>query len=73
MLTADVVIAFSWAGMNLQRNDSSASPELPSEAKIFHPVLQPSESIPPIGHCRLKGRNNHDYRVVFVRLHNILF
>ncbi|XP_056894954.1 lysosome-associated membrane glycoprotein 3 [Takifugu flavidus] len=33
-------------GVNLQRNNSS---ELPSEAKIFRPVLQPSESVPPIG------------------------
>lgn len=40
--------------MNLQRNDSSAGPEVPSEAKIFRPVLQPSESIPPIGTYRVK-------------------
>lgn len=48
-------LTFSWTGMKLQRNDSSASPELPSEAKIFRPVLQPSESIPPIGIYSGKG------------------
>lgn len=56
------LLASSWAGVNLQRNNSS---ELPSEAKIFRPVLQPSESVPPIGTCRVEGENNHDYREVF--------
>lgn len=49
--------------MNLQRHNSS---ELPSEAKIYRPVLQPSESIPPIGTRRVEGGNNHDYGEVFV-------
>lgn len=49
--------------MNLQKNESS---ELPSKAKIFRPVLQPSESIPPIGTRRVEGENNHDYREVIV-------
>lgn len=50
------VLTFSWAGLNLQRNESSASGELPSEAKIFCPVLQPSESIPPAGIYSVKGK-----------------
>lgn len=47
------ILSFSRAGMNLHRNGSS---ELPSEAKIFRPVLQPSESIPPAGIRSGKGK-----------------
>lgn len=63
------ILSFSWAGMNLQRNDSSASPELPSEAKIFRPVLQPSESIPPTGIYSVKEKNYQGNGVVFIHLH----
>lgn len=45
----DFLIFFFWAGLSLQRNESSASPELHSEARILRPVLQPLESIPPAG------------------------
>lgn len=67
-------LTFSWTGMNLQTNDSSASPELPSEAKIFRPVLQPSESIPPIGIYSGKGEKEPRQWSDFHKLtHNILF
>ncbi|KAM9358417.1 lysosome-associated membrane glycoprotein 3 [Symphorus nematophorus] len=38
-------------GVHLQRNDvqPSSDSELPSEAQIYRPVLQPSEAIPPSG------------------------
>ncbi|XP_044056292.1 lysosome-associated membrane glycoprotein 3 isoform X2 [Siniperca chuatsi] len=46
-------------GLHLQRNGSSVQPasdsELPSEAQIYQPVLQPSEAIPPIGTYMLKN------------------
>ncbi|XP_074493084.1 lysosome-associated membrane glycoprotein 3 isoform X1 [Sebastes fasciatus] len=45
--------------VHLQRNDSSIQPasdsELPSEAQIYQPVLQPSEAVPPIGTYILKN------------------
>ncbi|XP_070688938.1 lysosome-associated membrane glycoprotein 3 [Pempheris klunzingeri] len=40
-------------GVHLQRNASDA--ELPSEALVYRPVLQPSEAVPPIGTYVLKN------------------
>lgn len=57
--------------MNLKRNGSSASPELPSEAMISRPVLQPSESIPPQGIYIVKGKNDQDNGVGFIHLQTI--
>nr|XP_046247337.1 lysosome-associated membrane glycoprotein 3 [Scatophagus argus] len=43
-------------GVHLQRNDSSVQPdsELTSRVQIYRPILQPSESVPPIGTYMLK-------------------
>ena len=64
-------VLFPWAGLNLQRNGSSASPELPSEAKTFRPVLQPSESVPPIGIDSGKGDAHWDSGEVFIHSRTI--
>ncbi|XP_070764636.1 lysosome-associated membrane glycoprotein 3 [Enoplosus armatus] len=44
-------------GLHLQRSGSSVQPdsELPSEAQIYQPVLQPSAASPPIGTYMLKS------------------
>ncbi|XP_026200576.1 lysosome-associated membrane glycoprotein 3 isoform X2 [Anabas testudineus] len=52
-----VFLAALIPGVHPQRNDSSTyrAAELPSQPLLYRPVLQPSESIPPIGTYMLKS------------------
>lgn len=65
----DFLIFYFWAGLNLQRNKSSASPELHSETTIFRPVLQPLESIPPAGIYSVKEEISKTMGQFFRHLH----
>ncbi|XP_030290487.1 lysosome-associated membrane glycoprotein 3 isoform X2 [Sparus aurata] len=55
-----LLLAVLLPGVHLKRNDASFQPpsdsERPSEAQIYRPVLQHSESIPPIGTYMLKNK-----------------